>query len=116
MSQRPPTVTRVEEEEEEEAERGDLGAERAAGSVVGGLRSSRDTWDVLGAPGVGVSPMDHPGRGAGGGKATCDREEDEVTLGKGTCAVTIPIPPQRGGLGTLRVNPTLASPEPTPWD
>lgn len=82
LSQRPPTVTRV-EEEEEEAERGDLGAERAAGSVVGGLHSSRDTRDVLGAPGIGVSPMDHPGSGAGGGKATCDREEDEVILRKG---------------------------------
>lgn len=50
LSQRPPTVTRVEEE------RGDLGAGRGGGSTAGGLHSSRDTWDVLGAPGIRAWP------------------------------------------------------------
>lgn len=51
---------------------------------VGCPRGSRDQgW-------AGVSPVDHPGRGAGGGKATCDREEDEVALRKGTW---LPVPP-----------------------
>lgn len=112
LSQRPPTVTPVEEKEE----RGDLGVGRGAGSAVGGLHSSRDTWDVLGAPGIRAwpgSPMDHPGRGAGGGKATCDREEDEVSLRKG---MWLPVPPRsKPAPQDWRVSGTLcATPSPVP--
>lgn len=95
LSQRPPTVTRVEEKEE----RGDLGAGKGAGSAVGGLHSSRDTWDVLGALGIRAWPGSLRWIiWAGGGKATCDREEDEVLLKEG---MWLPVPPR---------------PKPAPWD
>lgn len=110
LSQWPPTVTRAQEEE-----RGDLGAERGAGSTPPGTRGMSS--GLRGRGSAGVSPMDHPGREAGGGKATCDREEEEVTLRKGAwLPVLSPSPslPSVAAWGRSERIPPWQGPNPLP--